>query len=154
MVILLPPPPNFLQINGYLRCRLTKNSPRRTSSTPAGVFCTLLASTPSICKKDYYKEQTVNLPRLFAKRPIAFGKQHNFFTTNQLSHKTRKKIFRMFFYIGTSFRIGTIQSKSGEVQPAELQGKPVLSGCPSSPKTDEGLRGYFPLKNLFRRTVC
>ena len=89
------------------------------------------------------------LPRLFAKRPITFSKQHNFFTTNQLSHKTRKKIFRMFFYIETSFRIGTIQSKSGEVQPAELQGKPVLSGCPSSPKTDEGAKGILPLKKSF-----
>ena len=99
------PLPNFLQINGYLRCRLTKNSPRRTSSTPAGVFCTLLASTPSICKKDYYKEQTVNLPRLFAKRPVTFGKQHNFFTNNQLSHKTRKKIFR-FIYQNVLFGLG------------------------------------------------
>ena len=35
---------------GHLRCRLTKNSPRRTTSTPAGVFCTLLASASSISK--------------------------------------------------------------------------------------------------------
>ena len=34
----------------HLRCRLTKNSPRRTKSTPAGVFCTLLASASSISK--------------------------------------------------------------------------------------------------------
>ena len=34
----------------HLRCRLTKNSPRRTASTPAGVFCTLLASTSPIFK--------------------------------------------------------------------------------------------------------
>ena len=34
-----------MQICGHLRCRLTKNSPRRTISTPAGVSCTLLAST-------------------------------------------------------------------------------------------------------------
>ena len=34
----------------HLRCRLTKNSPRRTTSTPAGVFCTLLASASSISK--------------------------------------------------------------------------------------------------------
>ena len=34
-----------MKICGYLRCRLTKNSPRRTISTPVGVFCTLLAST-------------------------------------------------------------------------------------------------------------
>ena len=39
-----------MQICGYLRCRLTKNSPRRTASTPAGVFCTLLASASSISK--------------------------------------------------------------------------------------------------------
>ncbi|WP_049886206.1 hypothetical protein [Treponema denticola] len=96
----IPPPPNFLQINGYLRCRLTKNSPRhiksgtdaadsklqqvfrqknlsldsvhgRTlSNMPAGVFCTLLASTPPICKKAGYIWQTVNLPRLFHKRIV------------------------------------------------------------------------------------
>ena len=41
----------FLKIGGHLRCRLTKNSPRRTKSTPAGVFCTLLASAPPIFKK-------------------------------------------------------------------------------------------------------
>ena len=34
-----------MQICGHLRCRLTKNSPRRTISTPAGVSYTLLAST-------------------------------------------------------------------------------------------------------------
>ncbi|UTC86615.1 hypothetical protein [Treponema denticola] len=45
------------------------------------------------------------LPRLFAKRPVTFGKQHNFFTTNQLSHKTRKKIFR-FIYQNVLFGLG------------------------------------------------
>ena len=34
----------------HLRCRFTKNSPRRTVSTPAGVFCALLASASSISK--------------------------------------------------------------------------------------------------------
>ena len=34
----------------HLRCRFTKNSPRRTTSTPAGVFCALLASASSISK--------------------------------------------------------------------------------------------------------
>jgi len=34
------------------------------------------------------------------------------------------------------------------------EGKPVLSGCPSSPKTVGGLRGYLPLKNIFRRKLC
>ena len=43
--------PSLLQIHGHLRCRFTKNNPRRTTSTPAGVFCTLLASAPSICKR-------------------------------------------------------------------------------------------------------
>ena len=85
---ILPPPPNFLQINEYLRCRLTKNNPwhikngtdaadsklqqvfrqknlsldsvhgRTLSNMPAGVFDTLLASTPPICKKNYYTWQT------------------------------------------------------------------------------------------------
>ena len=125
----------FWKYTTHLRCRFIKNSPRRIRSStdaagsklqqvfrqknlsldsvhgrtlsnmPAGVFCTLLASTPSICKKDYYKGQTVNLPRLFAKRPVTFGKQHNFFTNNQLSHKTRKKIFR-FIYQNVLFGLG------------------------------------------------
>ena len=34
----------------HLRCRLTKNSPRRTASTSVGVFCTLLASASPIFK--------------------------------------------------------------------------------------------------------
>ena len=41
---------NFCKYTAHLRCRFTKNSPRRTTSTPAGVFCALLASVPSICK--------------------------------------------------------------------------------------------------------
>ena len=45
------------------------------------------------------------LPRLFAKRPVTFGKQHNFFTNNQLSHKTRKKIFH-FIYQNVLFGLG------------------------------------------------
>ena len=40
----------LLKICGHLRCRFAKNSPRRTKSTPAGVFCTLLASAPLIFK--------------------------------------------------------------------------------------------------------
>ena len=45
------------------------------------------------------------LPRLFAKRIITKGKQHNFFTNNQLSHKTRKNIFR-FIYQNVLFGLG------------------------------------------------
>ena len=41
----------FCKYAAYLRCRFTKNSPRRTTSTPAGVFCALLASIPPICKR-------------------------------------------------------------------------------------------------------
>ena len=81
-------------------------------NVPAGVFCTLLASTPSICKKDYYKGQTVNLPRLFQKRiftknsprhiksgmDAAGSKQHNFFTNNQLSIKHGKR-YSVYFFI-------------------------------------------------------
>ena len=40
----------FCKYTAYLRCRLTKNSPRRIKDTTAGVFCTLLASIPSLCK--------------------------------------------------------------------------------------------------------
>ena len=45
----------LLKYTTHLRCRLTKNSPRRTTSTPAGVFCTLLASASSISKGLRYK---------------------------------------------------------------------------------------------------
>ena len=94
---------------------------RTLSNMPAGVFCTLLASTPSICKKDYYKGQTVNLPRLFAKRPVTFGKQHNFFINNQQSHKTpidRKKYSALYVFISERpFWIGTIQSKQNKLNP-------------------------------------
>ena len=47
------------------------------------------------------------LPRLFAKRIITKGKQHNFFTNNQLSHKTRKNIFR-FIYQNVLFGLGLV----------------------------------------------
>ena len=145
-----------MKINGYLRCRLTKNSPRRTSSTPAGVFCTLLASTPSICKKDYYKEQTVNLSRLFAKRPVTFGKQHNFFTTNQLSHKTRKKIFHSvcFFISERPFGLGQFNPNQGRYSRQNFKANPFCRDVLPLQRQTRGLRGYFPLKNLFRRTVC
>ena len=42
--------PHLLKYTAHLRCRFTKNSPRRTASTPAGVFCALLASVSSISK--------------------------------------------------------------------------------------------------------
>ena len=52
IVVILSPPPSFknilLEICGHLRCRFTKNSPRRTKSTPAGIFCALLASASPI----------------------------------------------------------------------------------------------------------
>ena len=76
-----PPPPDFLQINGYLRCRLTKNSPRHIKSGT----------------------------------DAAGSKQHNFFTNNQLSHKTRKKIFHsVCFLYRHVLGIGTRQSKRRE----------------------------------------
>ena len=43
----------FCKYAAYLRCRFTKNSPRRTRSTPAGVFCALLASIPPLCKRHF-----------------------------------------------------------------------------------------------------
>ena len=43
----------FCKYAAYLRCRFTKNSPRRTTSTPTGVFCTLLASIPPLCKRHF-----------------------------------------------------------------------------------------------------
>ncbi|MGP1431878.1 MAG: hypothetical protein ACTTJ4_06145, partial [Treponema sp.] len=48
-----PPPPIFWKYTAHLRCRFIKNSPRRTSSTPAGVFYTLLASASSISKRHF-----------------------------------------------------------------------------------------------------
>ena len=48
----------LLQISGHLLRYFTKNSPRRTASTPAGVFCSCLVSAPPICKRpDFDKPQ-------------------------------------------------------------------------------------------------
>ena len=61
MCIIPPPPPSFgnilLEICGYLRCRFTKNSPRRTKSTPTGIFCAFLASASPISKR-YFSTAT------------------------------------------------------------------------------------------------
>ena len=46
-------PPQLFEIYGRLRCRLIKNNPRRTSSTPAGVFYSLLASVSPISKRHF-----------------------------------------------------------------------------------------------------
>ena len=57
--IIPPPPPHtsfeniLLEICGHLRCRFTKNSPRRTTSTPAGIFCALLVSASPISKRHF-----------------------------------------------------------------------------------------------------
>ena len=56
---IIPPPPHtsfeniLLEICGHLRCRFTKNSPRRTTSTPAGIFCALLVSASPISKRHF-----------------------------------------------------------------------------------------------------
>ena len=176
----------------HLRCRLTKNSPRRAKSTPAGVFCTLLASTPSICKKDYYKEQTVNLPRLFQKRIIlktfiAKNKPSNFFLENKIPHITRikwKKIFRSirFLYwhvLGLGLVNPKKQNTPRSLEPAgvfrgsapkqtekdggawggrfcqrSFEANPFCRGVLPPQKQTRGLRGYLPLKNIFRRKLC
>ena len=54
-----PPPPQLLEIYGRLRCRLIKNNPRRTSSTPAGVFYSLLASVSPISKRHFSTDKDV-----------------------------------------------------------------------------------------------
>ena len=78
----------LLQICGYLRCRLTKNSPRRTPSTPAGVFCTLLASVSSIFKSAGGKGHL--LPRLFSKGL----RQKLFRTATDVGGSTQQQVFR------------------------------------------------------------
>ena len=55
---IIPPPHTsfeniLLEICGHLRCRFTKNSPRRTTSTPAGIFCALLVSASPISKRHF-----------------------------------------------------------------------------------------------------
>ena len=52
-------PPQLFEIYGRLRCRLIKNSPRRTSSTPAGVFYSLLASVSPISKRHFSTDKDV-----------------------------------------------------------------------------------------------
>ena len=54
-----PPPPIFWKYTTHLRCRFIKNSPRRTSSTPVGVFYTLLASALSISKRNFKTDTDV-----------------------------------------------------------------------------------------------
>ena len=58
-VFIPPPPPQLLEIYGRLRCRLIKNNPRRTSSTPAGVFYSLLASVSPISKRHFSTDKDV-----------------------------------------------------------------------------------------------
>ena len=118
---------------------------RTLSNMPAGVFCTLLASTPpiSICKKAGYIWQTVNLPRLFAKNIITKSKQHNFFINNQQSHKTpidRKKIFRSTrFYIGTSYGLGQFNPiKIKYIESPNLKLAGIPKGCPLWQREEKG----------------
>ena len=69
------PPPYLFEIYGRLRCRLIKNSPRRTSSTPAGVFYSLLASVSPISRR-----QTENL---FSKVSILFRSANTIYTNSK-----------------------------------------------------------------------
>ena len=59
-----------------------------------------------------FSSNSLYLNRLFPKKIITKGKQQNFFTNNQLSHKTRKKIFRSvcFLYRQVLYGLGLIQS--------------------------------------------
>ena len=58
------PPPIFWKYTTHLRCRFIKNSPRRTSSTPVGVFYTLLASALSISKRNFKTDTDVRVHSL------------------------------------------------------------------------------------------
>ena len=96
-----PPPPNFLKIYG-------------TSTAPPCQKCTSLytfgsefrqsrniafdkCSTYQRYASALFSPNFLYLNHLFPKKRTPKSKQHNFFTTNQLSHKTRKKIFRSCF---------------------------------------------------------
>ena len=73
------------------------------------------------------------LPRLFAKKIITNGKQHNFFANKRLSHKTRKKIFRsVCFLYRQVLRIGTRQSKKQKTKPLTLKKMGFLGAKPLS----------------------
>ena len=47
----------FCKYAAYLRCRFTKNSPRRTRVRLRVFFCTLLASIPPLCKRHFQYRQ-------------------------------------------------------------------------------------------------
>ena len=91
---------------------LSKNSPSTNAHGRAFVD---KASSPSICKKDYYKKTNKKniLKNTYCKKHSIqlFYKQ-----LSPITHTDRKKRYSVphVFYIGMSFRIGTIQSKNKE----------------------------------------
>ena len=76
-----PPPPNFLKIYGTSTASYVENK----------------CSTYQRYASALFSPNSLYLNRLFPKKRTPKSKQHNFFTNNQLSHKTRKKIFRSCF---------------------------------------------------------
>ena len=67
----LPPPPNFLKIYGASTASHAENK----------------CSTYHRYASALFSSNSLYLNRLFPKKIITKGKQHNFFTNNQLSHK-------------------------------------------------------------------
>ena len=66
-----PPPPNFLKIYGTSTASHAENK----------------CSTYHRYASALFSSNSLYLNRLFPKKIITKGKQHNFFTNNQLSHK-------------------------------------------------------------------
>ena len=136
-----------------------KNSPRRIKSgTDADgskqkrVYFTLPASTPPVSKKAYFKKTNKKniLKNTYCKKHSIqlFYKQ-----LSPITHTDRKKRYSVsyVFYIGMSFRIGTIQSKKQNTQTLNPPGFP--KGCPLWQREEKGggHRGTFPLN--YRRHV-
>ena len=94
------PPPNFLEIYGTSTASHAENK----------------CSTYHRYASALFSPNSLYLNRLFPKKIITKGKQHNFFTNNQLSHKTRKKIFR-FIYQNVLFGLGQFNPKQNKLNP-------------------------------------
>ena len=140
MSILPPPPPNFLKIYGTSTASHAENK----------------CSTYHRYASALFSSNSLYLNRLFPKKIITKGKQQNFFTNNQLSHKTRKKIFHSvcFFISERPVGLGQFNPNQGRYSRQSFKANPFCRDVLPPQRQTRGLRGYFPLKNLFRRTVC
>ena len=114
---IVPPPPNFLEIYGTSTASHAENK----------------CSTYHRYASALFSSNSLYLNRLFPKKIITKGKQHNFFANKRLSHKTRKKIFHsVCFLYRHVLGIGTRQSKKQKTKPLTLKKMGFLGAKPLS----------------------